>query len=160
MKNTSFVCFFGIAFSGIYACGAIVTVKISDVSSHPQEAQTRPLVVRCVTTVPQFFKDLPEAVRTARSRIQADSTAISMEPLQNGFLLHVDSFAFLRDVFARLWEIDVTASTVVKEFGLWDIEVLKNVNNEDLSLLIRSVYLLCEKLFSRKKTEACKSISD
>ncbi len=59
-----------------------------------------------------------------------------------------------------MWGIDVTATTGVREFGLWDIEVLKNANNEDLSLLIRSVYLLCEKLVSRKKTEACKSKSD
>lgn len=137
-----------------------MTKKIPEVSSDPQEAQTRPLVVRCVTPVPQFFKDISEAVSTAQLKLQTDSTTISMESLPNGFSLHVDSFAVLRDECSRLWGIDVTPATGVREFGLWDIEVLKNANNEDLSLLIRSVYLLCEKLVSRKKTEACKSKSD
>ncbi len=128
--------------------------------SGPQRIQTGSLIVRCVTPFPQFFKDIPAAVSNARLKLAADSPTITMESLPNGFLLNINSFADLQEVSARVWGIDVTSSAGVREYGLWDIEVLQNERNEDLSLLIRSVYLLCEKLVARKKTEACKSKSD
>ncbi len=116
----------------------------------------QPLVLKCVTPVPHFFKDIPADVDIAHHMLQGRSNTMHMQALPNGFLLRADSFATIRDVCARLWQLDVTAPAGVREFGLWDIEVLKNLNNEDPSLLIRGAYLFCEKVVTRKKTDVCK----
>ncbi len=138
----------------------IVTAKIPNPKSGVTNEKTYSLLLKCVTPVPQFFANLSQDIEAVRRAFQANTESVDLQPLVNGFLLQAEKFSALQDVCARIWRLNLIESISLREFGLWDVEVLKHARDENPSLLIRGANLLCEKVINRKKLEACKSKSD
>jgi len=137
----------------------VVTAKLTSTGSRTKDDGMYPLVMKCSTPVPRFFTDIhSDAVATQHS-LQAISKAIDFQPVENGFLLQAHSLSSLHAVCSQIWQLNPNSSPDVREFGLWDVELLKNASNENPLHLIRCAHLLCEKIFNRKPTEACKSKS-
>ncbi len=118
------------------------------------------LVVKCTALVPHFFQDISGDIQATNEKLREVTKGIELDPYENGVILQANNFPNLQEILSRLWQIDLTQTPGVREFGLWDVEVLKNTGTEDPSLVIRSAHLLCEKIFTRKKTETCSSKSD
>ncbi len=137
-----------------------MTAKIPNPKSGVTDEKTFSLLLKCVTPVPQFFANLSRDIEAVQRAFRANTASIDLQPLVNGFLLQAEKFSALQDVCARIWRLNLTESNSLREYGLWDVEVLKHASDENPSLLIRGANLLCEKVIHRKKTEVCQSQSD
>ncbi len=118
------------------------------------------LVVRCTALVPHFFPDITADISEINRKLREISNAVELDPIEKGIILKACKFNNLEEILSRLWQIDGIQPASVREFGLWDVEILKHGGTEDPSLVIRSAHLLCERVFNRKKNDACEGKSD
>ncbi|OLS15659.1 MAG: hypothetical protein RBG13Loki_0694 [Promethearchaeota archaeon CR_4] len=136
-----------------------MTLKKSSTLSRTKPIEKYSLVIKCTTLIPRFFTNIPSDAVSTRQKLLAITNSIDLQPLENGFLIHAPNLSSLQSACSQLWQIDLNTATSVREFGLWDVEIVRNASEENVQILNRWARLLCEKVFHRKPVEVCKSNS-
>ena len=111
------------------------------------------LIIKCIAVVPHFLQDISGDIKVISQVIREKTDALELTPIERGMILKASNLSNLMEVLSRLWNIDFTQPLNVREIGLWNVEILENAAQEDMRLIIRCAYILCEKIFSRKRNE-------